>query len=140
MGPFREGSGALLRHHEPVGHEHVRLPAVGPGPASGGVAGDSSPAGAPRSRRVCGMQRTQSVLLTRLARVNPTGVFLAALVLVLVGLFAPGIVGGALLLALAVGLAALLVTTWPVQRPATRILRLVILTLLVGAALMKILS
>ncbi|MGI5148217.1 DUF6703 family protein [Plantactinospora sp. CA-294935] len=86
------------------------------------------------------MQRTQSVLLTRLARVNPTGVFLAALVLVLVGLFAPGIVGGALLLALAAGLAALLLTTWPVQRPATRILRLVILTLLVGAALMKILE
>ncbi len=86
------------------------------------------------------MQRTQSVLLTRLARVNPTGVFLAALVLVLVGLFAPGIVGGALLLALAAGLAALLVPTWPGQRPATRILRLVILTLLVGAALMKILE
>ena len=84
------------------------------------------------------MQRTQSTLLTRLARVNPTTAFLAALVLVLLGLFAPGIVGGALLLALAAGLATLLVTTWPVQRPATRTLRLVILTLLVGAALMKI--
>ncbi|MDW5327420.1 DUF6703 family protein [Plantactinospora sp. KLBMP9567] len=139
MGPFREGSGGLLRHHEPVRHQHVRLlPSAGP--ASRGVAGNSSPAGASRSRRVCGMQRTQSVLLTRLARVNPTGAFLAALVLVLVGLFAPGIVGGALLLALAAGLAALLVTTWPVQSPPTRILRLVILTLLVGAALMKILG
>ncbi|MDG4789192.1 hypothetical protein O7626_25220 [Micromonospora sp. WMMD1102] len=84
------------------------------------------------------MQRTQSALLTRLARVNPTTMFLAALVLVLLGLFAPGIVGGAVLLALAAGLAALLVTTWPVQRPATRTLRLVILTLLVGAALVKI--
>ncbi|GIG92730.1 hypothetical protein [Plantactinospora endophytica] len=86
------------------------------------------------------MQRTQSVLLTRLARVNPTTVFLAALVLVLVGLFAPGIVGGALLLALAAGLAALLVTTWRVQSPATRMIRLMILTLLVGAALTKILG
>ncbi|MEN3612880.1 DUF6703 family protein [Plantactinospora sp. ZYX-F-223] len=140
MGPFREGFGVLLRHHEPVRHEHVRLLPSAAAPASWGVAGNSSPAGAPRSRRVCGMQRTQSVLLTRLARVNPTGVFLAALVLVLVGLFAPGIVGGALLLALAAGLAALLVTTWPVQSPATRTLRLVILTLLVGAASMKILG
>lgn len=86
------------------------------------------------------MQRTQSVLLTRLARVNPTTVFLAALALVLIALFAPGIVGGALLLTLAVGLAALLVTTWPVQGPATRAVRLVILTLLIGVALLKILG
>jgi hypothetical protein len=85
------------------------------------------------------MQRTQSALLTRVARVNPTAVFLATLVLVLVALFAPGIIGGALLLALAAGLAALLVTTWPVQRPATRMMRLVMLTLLVAAALVKIL-
>ena len=85
------------------------------------------------------MQRTQHPVLTRLARANPTGVFLGALVLVLVALFAPGIVGAALLLALALALAALLVTTWPVQRPATRVLRLVILTLLVAAALTKLL-
>ncbi|MGI5214427.1 hypothetical protein [Plantactinospora sp. CA-290183] len=85
------------------------------------------------------MQRTQSVLLARLARVNPTAVFLAALVVVLVALFAPGIIGGGLLLLLGAGLAALLVTTWPVQRPATRVLRLVMLTLLVGIALVKIL-
>jgi hypothetical protein len=85
------------------------------------------------------MQRTQSALLARLARVNPTAVFLAALVVVLAGLFAPGIIGGALLLALAAGLAALLVTTWPVQRPATRMMRLVMLTLLVALTLTKIL-
>ncbi|WP_422773752.1 DUF6703 family protein [Plantactinospora sp. WMMC1484] len=103
---------------------------------SGATAGRPGVSG---SRRVCGMQRTQSVLLTRLARVNPTAAFLGALVLVLVALFAPGIVGGALLLLLAAGLAALLVTTWPVQRTATRTLRLLILTLLVAAALMKIL-
>lgn len=85
------------------------------------------------------MQRTQSPWLSRLARANPTAVFLATLALVLVALFAPGIVGGGLLLLLAVALGALLVTTWPVQHPRTRVLRLVILTLLVTAALAKIL-
>ena len=85
------------------------------------------------------MQRTHSAMLVRLARVNPTAVFLATLVLLLVAFFAPGIIGGALLLALAAGLAALLVTTWPVQRPATRTMRLVLLTVLVAAALVKIL-
>jgi hypothetical protein len=85
------------------------------------------------------MQRTQSLLLARLARVNPTTVFLATLVLVLVAIFAPGPVGGGLLLALAAGLVWLMVTTWPVQRPATRVLRLVMLTLLVAVALAKLL-
>lgn len=85
------------------------------------------------------MQRTQHPFLTRLARANPTGVFLGTLVLVLVALFAPGIIGGALLLALALALGALLVTTWPVQPPATRTIRLAILSLLVTVALMKIL-
>ncbi|SCG60676.1 DUF6703 family protein [Micromonospora inositola] len=84
------------------------------------------------------MQRTQSSLLARLARVNPTTVFLATLVLVLVALFAPGPVGGLLLLALAAGLVWLMVTTWPVQRPATRVLRLVMLTLLIAVALAKL--
>jgi hypothetical protein len=76
--------------------------------------------------------------LARLARVHPTGAFLGSLVLALVGLFVPGIVGGVVLLALAGGLAALLVTTWPVQAPATRALRLVILTVLFAIALSKI--
>ncbi|MGW4461533.1 DUF6703 family protein [Micromonospora sp. NPDC004704] len=85
------------------------------------------------------MQRTQSVLLARLARVNPTAVFLATVAVALVGLFAPGIVGGAVLLALAAGLAALMRVTWPVQAPVTRTIRLVMLTLLVAIALVKIL-
>ncbi|MFC7545353.1 DUF6703 family protein [Plantactinospora sp. GCM10030261] len=84
------------------------------------------------------MQRTQPPMLARLARLNPTSVFLATLLLILIGLFAPGAIGGVVLLALAGGLAALLVTTWPVQRPATRVLRLVVLTLLLTAALLKI--
>lgn len=85
------------------------------------------------------MQRTQNSLLGRLARANPTAVFLAALVLVLVALFAPDAVGGLLLLALAAGLAALLARTWPVQMPATRMIRLLMLTLLVTVALAKLL-
>ncbi|MFI7433888.1 DUF6703 family protein [Micromonospora haikouensis] len=85
------------------------------------------------------MQRTQRPLPLRLARANPTTVFLATLVLVLVGLFAPGVLGGALLLVLAATLVALLVTTWPVQSPATRVIRLVMLTLLVAVALAKLL-
>lgn len=76
----------------------------------------------------------------KLARVNPTAVFLATLALVLVALFAPGVIGGVLLLALAAGLIYLLTKTWPVQRPATRVLRLLVLTLLIAAALVKIAS
>ncbi|MEV6370539.1 hypothetical protein D7147_17060 [Micromonospora musae] len=85
------------------------------------------------------MQRTQSPLLGRLARVNPTAVFLITLALVLVALFAPGPVGGVLLLALAGGLVALLAKTWPVQAPQTRLIRLLMLTLLVAVALVKLL-
>ncbi|GAA2706912.1 hypothetical protein ACFY2R_22360 [Micromonospora olivasterospora] len=85
------------------------------------------------------MQRTQSPLLGRLARANPTAVFLVTLVLVLVALFTPGVVGGALLLVLAAALVVLLATTWPVQAPATRLIRLVMLTLLVTVALAKLL-
>jgi hypothetical protein len=85
------------------------------------------------------MQRTQSPLLTRLARLNSTTVFLAALVVVLVALFTPGVVGGLLLLALAAALVALLATTWPVQAPQTRVIRLVMVTLLIAVALAKLL-
>lgn len=85
------------------------------------------------------MQRTQSPLLARLARTNPTGVFLAALALVLVGLLTPGVVGGVLLLALAAALVALLRLTWAVQTPTTRLIRLIMLTVLVAVALAKLL-
>ena len=76
-------------------------------------------------------------LLRRLARVNPTTAFILALALMLAGLFLPGIVGAALLFLLAAGLAALTFTTWPVQAPPTRVFRIVLLTLLVGAAVGK---
>lgn len=84
------------------------------------------------------MQPTQRPVLARLARANPTSVFLATLALVLVALFAPGPVGGLLLLALAAGLVYLLTVTWPVQAPQTRLIRLVMLTLLVALALAKL--
>jgi energy-coupling factor transporter transmembrane protein EcfT len=84
------------------------------------------------------MQPTQTPRLARLARFNPTTVFLATLALVLVALFAPGPVGGVLLLLLAAGLVWLMSLTWAVQRPATRVLRLVMLTLLIAVALTKL--
>jgi hypothetical protein len=85
------------------------------------------------------MQRTRKDPLTRLAGANPTAVFLGTLLVALVGLFAPGVIGGGVLLLLALGMIALLVTTWPVQAPGTRVVRLVLLTLLLTVALAKLL-
>jgi hypothetical protein len=76
-------------------------------------------------------------LLRRLARVNPTAAFLAALVVMLAGLFLPGIVGAAVLFLLAAGLTVLTLTTWPVQPPSTRIVRMVTLVALFAAAVLK---
>jgi uncharacterized protein DUF6703 len=83
------------------------------------------------------MVATSDNLLRRLARVNPTTAFIVALGLMLAGLFLPGIVGAALLFLLAAGLAALTFTTWPVQRPSTRALRMVMLVLLLAAVVAK---
>jgi hypothetical protein len=66
-------------------------------------------------------------LLRRLARVGTARAFLAALALMLAGLFLPGIVGAAVLCVLGAGVAALTVTTWPVQAPPTRAVRVVLL-------------
>ena len=85
------------------------------------------------------MQRSQPGLPARLARVSPTSAFLVALVVVLVGLFLPGVIGALVLLVLAAGLSTLLARTWPVQSPPTRAIRLVMLALLVAVALFKIL-
>ena len=76
-------------------------------------------------------------LMRRLARVNPTTAFVAALVVLLAGLFLPGIVGAALLFVLAAGLAALTFTTWPVQTPSTRAIRVILLAVLVAAVVSK---
>ena len=77
-------------------------------------------------------------LLRRLARVRPVTAFLLALAVMLAGLFLPGVIGAALLLVLGAALAALTVTTWPVQRPATRRVRVVLLVLLLAAVVAKV--
>lgn len=76
--------------------------------------------------------------MERLARLNRTAVFAVTVLVVLLGLFLPGIVGGAILLALAAALILLTSRTWPVQPSATRSLRVVVLGLLVVVALSKI--
>jgi hypothetical protein len=80
---------------------------------------------------------TSDHFLRRLARVNPTTAFIGGLALLLAGLFLPGVVGALLLGALAAGLAALTFTTWPVQSPVTRLVRVVLLTLLIVAVVYK---
>jgi uncharacterized membrane protein len=77
-------------------------------------------------------------LLHNLARLDRTKVFLVALVVALVAVFLPGIVGGLILLAIVVLMAALLRRTWPIASPGARILRVVILGVLAGIALFKI--
>ena len=77
-------------------------------------------------------------LLARLARINPTTAFVAALVLLLVGFFLPGIVGAAVLLLLGAALTALTYTTWPVQSPPSRAVRIVLLVLLLAVIVAKV--
>ena len=76
-------------------------------------------------------------LFRRLARVSPTTAFIVALVVLLAGFFAPGIIGAALLFILGVALTALTLTTWPVQTPVTRAVRVILLVLLFAAAVAK---
>jgi hypothetical protein len=83
-------------------------------------------------------QPTQPGLHRRLARVNPTAAFLGALVVVLAGLILPGAVGGAVLAALAVALGRLTASTWSVQAPQTRVVRVLMLAVLVTVAIFKI--
>lgn len=77
-------------------------------------------------------------LLRRLSSVNPTTAFVAALAVFLAGLFLPGIVGSALLVALGAALVALTFTTWPVQTTPVRVIRVLMLILLFGVALAKV--
>jgi hypothetical protein len=76
-------------------------------------------------------------LLRRLARVSPTTAFIVALAVLLAGFFAPGIIGAALLFLLGAALTALTFTTWPVQTPSTRAVRVILLVLLFAAAVAK---
>jgi hypothetical protein len=76
-------------------------------------------------------------LLRRLARVNPTQAFIAAIVLLLAGLFLPGIIGAAVLFLLGAALVTLTYLTWPVQSPSTRTFRVLLLGVLFLAVLVK---
>jgi hypothetical protein len=78
-------------------------------------------------------------LLHRLSRVKPFRVFLATLVVMLLGLFLPGIVGAAVLCLLAAALITLTVTTWPVQPARTRAVRIILLGVLLLLVISKIL-
>jgi len=76
-------------------------------------------------------------LLRRLAKVNPTTAFVVALAVLLAGLFLPGIIGAALLFLLAAAMVALTLTTWPVQSPAVRAVRVTMLALLFAVVVAK---
>ena len=77
-------------------------------------------------------------LLSRLTRVRPTVAFAVALVVLLAGLFLPGIVGAALLFLLGAALTALTFTTWPVQNGSTRVVRMVLLAALFAVVVAKL--
>jgi hypothetical protein len=77
-------------------------------------------------------------LMRRLARANPARAFLATLVIMLAGLFLPGIVGAAVLCLLAAALITLTVTTWPVQSARTRAVRLLLLAVLALLIISKV--
>lgn len=77
-------------------------------------------------------------LLHRLARMNRTAVFIAALAVGLAGFFLPGVWGGLLLYAVAFALAWLLAQTFAVTPPPLRAMRVLIIALLIAVATFKI--
>jgi hypothetical protein len=79
------------------------------------------------------------VTVARLSRLNPTGVFLATLLLVLLGLLVPGPAGGVILLLLAGAVTALAALSWQVTAASLRPVRIVLIALLVAAAVWKLL-
>lgn len=85
----------------------------------------------PLRRRVERAAGPLVVLLARLPRAVP---FLAVLVLLVAGLVLRGAAGAGLLLALAALLGLLLFLSWPRLEGQSRLLRLLVLTLLVGRA------
>jgi membrane protein DedA with SNARE-associated domain len=77
-------------------------------------------------------------IMDRLTNGGRTGVFLGALVLVLLAFFLPGWLGAILLFAMVATLGWLLAQTWPVTPQPTRAMRLVVLLVFLGAAIYKI--
>lgn len=84
------------------------------------------------------MVRRAQVLLAWLAALPRTGVFLFALAVVLVGLFAPGLVGAIVLLLIAAGMGAVLRVTWPRLLAARRAMQLLLIAVLVVIAVVKL--
>jgi hypothetical protein len=72
-------------------------------------------------------------------RINPTGIFLATIVLVLAALFVPGPVGAGLLLLLALVAGALLLGSWQRLPAGGRVVRLAVVALLVVFAVSRLL-
>lgn len=69
-----------------------------------------------------------------------TGVFLGALAVVIVALFAPGWVGALLLAAIVGALGSILYRRWPVLPPSRRTLQSLVLLVLAAIATVKALS
>ncbi|MDR7278569.1 hypothetical protein [Catenuloplanes atrovinosus] len=77
-------------------------------------------------------------VFARLSRLNPTGVFLATLLVVLLGLLIPGPAGGVILLVLAAAVTALAAAAWRVTSPSLRPVRIAMVALLIVAAIWKL--
>jgi hypothetical protein len=82
--------------------------------------------------------RRAQVLLAWLTGLPRTGVFLFALAVVLVGLFAPGLAGAIVLVVIAAGLVAVLRVTWPRLLPARRAMQLLLIAVLLVIAVVKL--
>jgi uncharacterized membrane protein len=76
--------------------------------------------------------------MERLAQVNRTVLFLIAAGYVFAALIIPGIVGAAMLLALAAALGWLQVRTWPAHAGRTRGVRVLILAFMIVIAVVKL--
>jgi len=91
-----------------------------------------------RRREGWGPTTVPNGIMDRLTNGGRTGVFLGALVLVLLAFFLPGWIEAILLLAMVAALGWLLAHTWPVTPQQTRTMRLIVLLVLLGAAIYKI--
>jgi hypothetical protein len=76
--------------------------------------------------------------MQRLAGGGRTGVFLGAIVAVLIGLFLPGWVGAILLTVIVAGMGSLMARTWAVTPASRRTVRFLILAVLAAVAIAKI--
>jgi hypothetical protein len=85
-----------------------------------------------------GEQVVSERIMQRLAGAGRTGVFLAVIVVTLVGLFLPSWLGALLIALLVAGLATLMTRTWIVTSPRNRMIRVLVLIALTVIALGKI--